>query len=51
MVIKNKLMKHCPYCLAYYSDNVKHVCPPWLKEIVRLKKEKDKHSVYETQKK
>jgi len=33
-------MKKCPDCLANFSDNFQHTCPPWLKEIVKRNKEK-----------
>ena len=32
-----KEILHCEDCLAYYSDGYPHVCPPWLKELVRIK--------------
>lgn len=27
-------MLHCQDCLAYYSHNIVHVCPPWMKALV-----------------
>lgn len=33
---------HCEDCLAYYPEGYNHVCPPWLKELVRLNKIKKK---------
>lgn len=38
-------MNKCHDCLANYSDDVQHVCPPWLKELVagyRRKKKEEK---------
>jgi hypothetical protein len=33
-------MIKCSYCLARYSSNYNHVCPPWLKELVKKDREK-----------
>lgn len=27
-------MLHCQDCLAHYSDDIVHVCPPWMKALV-----------------
>jgi alkyl hydroperoxide reductase subunit AhpC len=32
---------HCEDCLAYYPEDFDHVCPPWLKELVAIKKRKE----------
>lgn len=31
----------CEDCLAYHNLGSDHICPAWLKELVRQKKEKD----------
>jgi len=32
-------MLKCPDCLAHYSEGYDHICPPWLKALVKLKKD------------
>lgn len=31
----------CEDCMAHYPKGYKHVCSPWLKALVKLKKIKD----------
>lgn len=33
---------HCPHCLAYYSPKYNHVCPPFLRELITLNRNKVK---------
>lgn len=42
-------MKKCEDCLAHYSKGYPHICPPWLKAIVKAKKEKDKEKSNENE--
>ena len=38
-------MKKCNDCLAHYSDNYNHICPPWLKALKRYHdKKQDQYS-------
>jgi hypothetical protein len=41
--IKEKVYKKCDECLANYPEGFNHVCPPWLKELIRRQKEKHNH--------
>lgn len=34
------LYEHCEDCMAYYPKGYHHVCPPWLKALVQLQKDK-----------
>lgn len=38
--MKEELL-HCKDCLAYYSKDVHHACPPWLKMLVEMRRESE----------
>ena len=40
IVKKKGMYEYCEDCMCHYRKGFNHVCPPWLKALVQLKKDK-----------